>query len=47
MINTDAYLALGLVVVGTIMGGYIGLLALRFRQAVKLIETLVTLKEEQ
>lgn len=47
MINTDAYLALGLVVVGVILFGYIGLLALRFRQAGRLIDTLVSLKEEQ
>ncbi|MBK8031033.1 MAG: hypothetical protein J0M07_05565 [Anaerolineae bacterium] len=47
MINTDAYLALGLVVVATILGGYIGVLALRFRQAGKLIDTLVTLKEDK
>ena len=46
-INTDAYLALGLVVVAVILGGYITSLALRFRQTGKLIETLQSLKDEK
>ncbi len=46
MVNTDAYLALGVAVVALIMGGYSLSVLLRFRQAGKLIQTLETLKNE-
>ena len=47
MVNTDAYLLLGITVVLTILGGYSLSLWLRFRQTNHMIQTLETLKEEQ
>lgn len=47
MVNTDTYLALGLVVIFGITGGYTLSIVLRLRQAGKLISTLRTLKDEQ
>lgn len=46
MVNTDAYLALGVTIVLMIVGGYTLSLGLRFRQAGKLIDTLRALKDE-
>ncbi|GEM_PF-4695468 len=46
MVNTDLYLALGLGVVLFILGGYGLSLVLRFRQMLKTISTLETLKDE-
>jgi hypothetical protein len=47
VVNTDAYLLLGITVVVTILGSYSLSLWLRFRQTDQMIQTLETLKEEK
>jgi hypothetical protein len=46
MINTDAYLLLGLGVAFTVMGLLLSSLVLRFRQTHSMIETLKTLSDK-
>ncbi|NWF68145.1 MAG: hypothetical protein HXY40_03585 [Chloroflexi bacterium] len=46
MINTDAYLLLGLTVVALILGGYVAALLARFANAHKTISVLEQLKNE-
>jgi hypothetical protein len=47
MVNTDAYLLLGVGAVLAVLSLYGVALWLRFRQAARMIRTLETLKEEQ
>jgi hypothetical protein len=47
VVNTDAYLLLGVTITLTILGAYSLSLWLRFRQTGRMVQTLETLKEEQ
>jgi hypothetical protein len=46
MPNTDTYLALGLLVIAVVLGGYVLGLALRFSNARKDVRVLEQLKED-
>ncbi len=46
MVNTDAYLLLGVAAVLAVLSLYSAALWLRFRQAARMIQTLETLKQE-
>jgi hypothetical protein len=47
MVNTDAYLLLGVTMVMTVLSVYALGLWLRFRQTARMIQTMEALKEDQ
>ncbi|MBK8026782.1 MAG: hypothetical protein IPK19_36700 [Chloroflexi bacterium] len=46
MPDTNAYLALGMAVITVILGGFVGALFLRFRNAKRNLNMLISLREE-